>query len=164
MKKAITLGVIIALMGTMIALADETEFFPTYEQTASAYLDQDGNEVKVTVDLTGGWSVEFAPGAVYLYDGTVNENAPATALGITLDEEVFQDHMKAAQESDSYREFARSFAYTEEDGTNDYFFTLAPDAYFMISVSPDADGDIVSSRFSVERVDFLAPYEETETE
>lgn len=164
MKKAITLGVIIALMSTMIALADETEFFPTYEQTASAYLDQDGNEVKVTVDLTGGWSVEFAPGAVYLFDGTVDENAPATALGITLDEDVFQDHMKAAQESDSYREFARSFAYTEEDGTNDYFFSLGPDAYFMISVSPDADGDIVSSRFSVERVDFLAPFAETETE
>ena len=164
MKKVITLGVIISLMSTMIVFADETEFFPTYEQTASAYLDQDGNEVKVTVDLTGGWSVEFAPGAVYLYDGTVDENTPATALGITLDEDVFQDHLKAAQEIESYREFARSFAYTEEDGTNDYFFSLGPDTFFMISVSPDADGDIVSSRFSVERVDFLAPFAETETE
>lgn len=70
MKKAFVLCVIISMMCSMIAFADETElFFPTYEQTASAYLDQSGKAVKVTVDLTGGWSVEFAPGAVYLYEG-----------------------------------------------------------------------------------------------
>ena len=91
MKKAFVLCVIISMMCSMIAFADETElFFPTYEQTASAYLDQSGKAVKVTVDLTGGWSVEFAPGAVYLYEG--NTDGEAAALGITLDEEVFQEY------------------------------------------------------------------------
>ena len=81
MKKAFVLCVIISMMCSMIAFADETElFFPTYEQTASAYLDQSGKAVKVTVDLTGGWSVEFAPGAVYLYEGNTDGEA-ATATG-----------------------------------------------------------------------------------
>ena len=90
MKKAFVLCVIISMMCSMIAFADETElFFPTYEQTASAYLDQSGKAVKVTVDLTGGWSVEFAPGAVYLYEG--NTDGEAAALRITLDEEVYAE-------------------------------------------------------------------------
>ena len=156
MKKAIALGVALSLMGTMIAFGAETESdYPTYEQTATAYLDQDGNEVIVTVDLTGGWSVEFAPGAVYLYDGKADVNNPAAAIGLTLDEDVFQDYMKTAQESDSYREYAHSFAFTEEDGTNDYFFSPGPDTYFMIAVSPEEDGDIVSARFSVVPSDYI---------
>ena len=152
MKKAISLCVIISLLGAFAVFADETEFFPTYEQTASAYLDQDGNEVKVTVDLTGGWPVEFAPGAVYLYEGETE--GEATALGLTLDKETFQDYMETAQASESYREFARSFTFTEEDGSNDYFFSLGPDAFFMISVNPNADGDTVSSRISAEASDY----------
>lgn len=85
MKKAFVLCVIISMMCSMIAFADETEsFFPTYEQTASAYLDQSGKAVKVTVDLTGGWSVEFAPGAVYLYEGNTDGEAAASGIRIHL--------------------------------------------------------------------------------
>lgn len=146
-----SLAVCLSTIG--FAAETETDWYPTYEQTASAYLDQDGNEVKVTVDLTGGWSVEFAPGAVYLYEG--DTDGEATALGITLDEEVFQDYMKTAQESDSYKEYARSFAFTEEDGYTDYFFALSPDAYFMISVRPGEDSEIVRSRISVELSDYI---------
>ena len=146
----------IALGISSVGFCAETEayWFPSYEQTASALLDQGANEVRVTVDLTDGWSVEFAPGAVYLYDGTVDENAEATAIGLTLDQEVFEEYAALAPEKDSYREFARSFTYTEEDGINYYFFSIGPDSYFMISVSPDADGDAVSSRISVEPSDY----------
>ena len=94
-------------------------------------------------------------GAVYLYDGKADVNNPAAAIGLTLDEDVFQDYMKTAQESDSYREYAHSFAFTEEDGTNDYFFSPGPDTYFMIAVSSEADGDIVSARFSVVPSDYI---------
>jgi len=132
----------------------ESEEYPTYEQTASAWLDQGGNEVLVTVDLTGGWSAEFAHGAVYLYDGKVDENTPATAIAVTLDQEVFEEYVASAPSQENYREFARSFSYTEEDGSTDYFFSVGPDAYFMISVSPEEDADTVSSRFSVEPSDY----------
>ena len=84
----------------------------------------------------------------------MDENAEATAIGLTLDQEVFEEYAALAPEKDSYREFARSFTYTEEDGINYYFFSIGPDSYFMISVSPDADGDAVSSRISVEPSDY----------
>ena len=163
MKKAIALGVALSLMGTMIAFGAETESdYPTYEQTATAYLDQDGNEVIVTVDLTGGWSVEFAPGAVYLYEG--NTDGEAAALGITLDEEVFQDYTKEAKNSNSYREFAHCFSFTEENGYTDYFFSPGSGSFFMISVRPGEDSAIVRSRISIEPAEFLVPEPETETE
>ena len=132
----------------------ESEWFPTYEQTASAWLDQGENEVRGTGDLTGGWSAEFAHGAVYLYDGKVDENAPANALGVTLEKEVFDEYVAGAPSQENYREFARSFSYTEEDGSTDYFFSVGPNAYFMISVMPGEDPDAVSSRFSVEPSDY----------
>ena len=133
----------------------ESEWFPTFEQTASAWLDQGENEVKVTVDLAGGWSAEFAHAAVYLYDGEVDENTDATALGLTLDEKVFKEYAADAPDRDNYREFARSFSFTEEDGWTDYFYSVGPNAYFMISVSPGTDADAVSMRFSVEPSDYV---------
>lgn len=157
-RKAICLSTLALSVSTsVIAFGAENEegFFPTFEQTASAWLDQDGNEVKVTVDLTDGWSVEFAHGAVYLYDGKADVNTEACAIGITLDEEAFRDYAADAPNRDNYREFARSFSFTEENGATDFFFTVGPDAYFMVSVNPEADGDIVSSRFSIEPSDFV---------
>ena len=171
MKKAISLGMILSLIGSMAVFGAETEstetmeteFIPTYEQTASARLDQNGNEVNVTVDLTGGWSVEFAAGAVYLYEGKVDENELAAVIGLTLEEEVFNEYVADAPDRDNYREFARSFSYTEEDGWTDYFFSVGSDAYFMVSVNPEAecDPDEASSRISVEPSHY---YGETEGE
>ena len=154
MKKAAVLCMTAVMMFSTGVFAAETEseeaFFPSFEQTASAYLDQDGNEVAVTVDLTGGWSVEFVRGAVYLYDGKIEDGEEPVAAGYTLEKAVFEDYADEAKSSGSYREFARSFAFTEESGANDYFFSVGPDAYFMITVDADADGDAVSSRFGVE--------------
>jgi hypothetical protein len=138
-----------ALSTAVFAAETESEFYPTYEQTASAYLDQDGHEVKVLIDISDGFSAEFAHGAAYLYDGAVSEDTEPVAVGLTLDEDVFEEYIETASASSSYREFARSFAYTEEDGTNNYFFQSGPDAYFMVSVAKGADGDAISSRFSV---------------
>ena len=138
-----------ALSTAVFAAETESEFYPTYEQTASAYLDQDGHEVKILIDVSDGFSAEFAHGAAYLYDGAVSEDTEPVAVGLTLDEDVFEEYIETASASSSYREFARSFAYTEEDGTNNYFFQSGPDAYFMVSVAKGADGDAISSRFSV---------------
>lgn len=145
----------ISVTASGIVLSAETEgdFIPTYEQTASAYLDQDGSKIKVTLDITGGYCAEFVEDAAFLYDGTVDEDTWPIASGVTLDEEAFDEFMDMATASDSYREFARSFTYTDDDGTNHYFYSLGPDAYFMISVNADMNGDDISSRFSMELLD-----------
>ena len=61
-------------------------------QVATAWLDQADKEISVMVDLSGGWSVEFAHGAFYLYDGDYSEDSDATAIGLTLDQEVFEEY------------------------------------------------------------------------
>ena len=115
MKKFIVLATIVAMLSfSMLAYASEDEY-PTYDQTASAILDQGGAEVQVIVDITNGWSVEFARGAVYLYTEGVDPfdtTTEAVAMGLTLDEEVFKEYMEEAQASDSYKEYAQSFSYT----------------------------------------------------
>lgn len=139
---------------------DDEYFFPTFEQTASAVLDRDGNAVKVTVDLSDGWSAEFAPGAVYLSEGSASEDVEADAIGLTLDKEVFDEYQELAVESDSYREYARCFSYVDDEGHTCFFYSVGPDAYFMIQVWSDEDPDEVSSRFAVEPFD--VPLEEVE--
>ena len=82
-------------------------------QTATAYLDQDKDTaVKVTVDLTGGWSVQFARGAVYLYEGEAAEDAESTAMLITLDQDAYDGHLADAMEDEERKETAEGIYFT----------------------------------------------------
>ena len=152
MKKGIAISAIAAMtLGlTTTAFADGA-----FEgcQTASAYLDQGGNEVAVTVDLSDGWTVDFAPSAVYLYDGPNNDDTDAVAIGLTLEEDVYNGYIADAENQTDYRMDDGITSYIEEDGSYDYFFEVGDDskAYFMISVNKDAEGDAVMSRIAVER-------------
>ena len=77
---------------------------------------------------------------------------------------MFQEYTKEAKNSDSYREFAHCFSFTEENGYTDYFFSPGSGSFFMISVRPGEDSAIVRSRISIEPAEFLVPEPETETE
>lgn len=129
-----------ALIFCMTAFAD-------VKQSASAYLDQDGNEVCVTVDLSDGWSVEFARRAVYLYDGQGEEPA---AVGITLDEEVYNGQVEIGKDQKDYTTEGGIVAFTHPEGSRDYYFAVGEETFFLITVSKDYDGDTVMSRFTVE--------------
>ncbi|MBR2667057.1 MAG: hypothetical protein IKD96_02725 [Oscillospiraceae bacterium] len=120
------------------------------KQTASAWLDQDGSTISATVDLTGGWSVEFARGAVYLYDSEDYEHRQAIAMGLTLDKEVYDEYAAEAAEAESFRELENGCCYTQSDGTQAYLSTVGDDAYFMVCVNPGADGDAIYARFETE--------------
>ncbi len=114
-------------------------------QTASAVLDSDGEAVIATVDLTGGWSVEFAFGAFYLYDGEITEDSPAVAIGLTLDKEVYEEDLAEAKASDTYREVGDAVSYAA-DGTTYYLYAVGDSAYFMLDVMDGADGDAIAAR------------------
>ena len=75
------------------------------KQTASAYLDQESDAaIEVTVDLSGGWSVEFVRGAVYLYDSEITETNDGVAMLVTLDKEVYEEDLEAAMADESRKE------------------------------------------------------------
>ncbi len=128
-------------------------------QTASAVLDRDGRAVFAEIDLSGGWSVEFASGAFYLYDREVDENTEAAVIGVTLDEEVFEGYRASAEGMADLREIENGFAYTEETGSQMYLTTVGEDAYFLLDVAPNIDGDAAFARVYLERAEEFDYYE-----
>lgn len=130
-------------------LAEEIPF--EGKQSASATLDQDGNAVTVTVDLSDGWSAQFAKGAVYLYDGPRTEGVEPVAIGMTLDEDVYSDFMDGAQEHENYRTEDGITGYVDEDGTQMYLFEVGENSnvYFLISVEGETEGNLAMSRIAV---------------
>lgn len=150
MKKLISALLALCLLLAMGAMAEG-------KPTAIAVLDQEAQAVIVTVDLTGGWSVEFAPGAFYLYDGEVNDEEPASAIGLTLDKEVYEEYLAEAQRSESCREIENGVCYVADDGTY-YVLSVGTSAYFLLDVIDDADGgDAIFERIElVNQEDYYA--------
>ena len=120
-------------------------------QVATAWLDQDGAEIKAKVDLTGGWSVEFAHGAFYLYDGDYAEDKAPVAIGITLEQEVFEGFCAEATASESCREIEGGLCYEQEDAADAYLTHVGDDAYFMLCVYGSDESDAVFARIKLER-------------
>ena len=69
------------------------------KHSASAKLNVGENAAAImTVDLTGGYSVEFASGAVYFYEGEPSDETLAHGYIITEDE--YNDEVKYFDEND----------------------------------------------------------------
>ncbi len=118
------------------------------KQTASAYLDQDGNCVTVTVDLSGGWSVEFVRGAVYLYDGEITEGKEGVAMLGTLDKDVYEEDLSKAMANGSHKEADGGVYYTDEAGRGAYLVSLNDSTYILITANKK-DIEAVVARFAL---------------
>ena len=156
MKKAFTLflAVCMFLVPSLCAAgAGIAEAANEGRQVATAWLDQDGSEIGVMVDLSGGWSVEFAHGAFYLYDGDYSEDKDAAAIGLTLDQQVFEEYCAEAGSAEDFREIGDTVFYTQEDGTGVYLTRVGDDAYFMLHIYGNTDGDAAFARVKLERSD-----------
>lgn len=161
MKKAITLFLVAGILIAFSLCAGGAGFAEEGNggrQVATAWLDQEGNEISVLVDLTGGWSVEFARGALYLYEGDYSEDKEAVAIGITLDQEVFEEYCAEAASAETYREIEGAEYYVQEDGTGAYLTRVGDDAYFLLCVNEGVDGDAVFAR--VKLIRYGAPVED----
>lgn len=118
-------------------------------QSAEAYIeDTSGTRTSAKVDLTGGWSVEFTSGAIYLYDSKTTTDQDSTAMCITLDEEVYNDHLKEAKQSSEYKELDNGYIYYEIPGEYDYLYKNG-NAYFMITVYDKSNTTEVKDRISL---------------
>ena len=118
-------------------------------QTASAYLDQDGTCIEVTADLTGGWSVEFARGAVYLYDGEIIEDKESTAMLITLDKDVYEEDMDEAMADQNHKEVDGGVYYTGSGNEGSYLTSLTDSAYVLITAPDQASMEDIVARFTL---------------
>jgi hypothetical protein len=154
-KQLRVMAAVLALLGLLTACgstaapgAEASAPAETVKQTATGRLDQDtDNSFYVTVDVSGGWSVEFAAGAVYLYQG---ENSEAAAIGISADKELYEDYLNRAEQSGNSREYNGSVVFKDEE--SEYFITSVEDkAYFVLGIeNPDVDGEALFDRLSFE--------------
>ena len=117
------------------------------KQTASAWVSNDGAEAYATVDLTGGWSVKFASGAIYMYNKEVKKNTEAVAMCITLDKDVYDEYLEAAPGKENYKELDNAIYY-EDDGSAYYFFKYGKNVYLMIDAKDKALAEDVFNRLS----------------
>ena len=119
------------------------------KQTASAYLDQESDAaIEVTVDLSGGWSVEFVRGAVYLYDSEITETNDGVAMLVTLDKEVYEEDLEAAMADENHEEADGGVYYTHYEDEMGYLASLNDSAYVLITANK-ADIEAIVARFTL---------------
>ena len=119
------------------------------KQTASAYLDQEYEAaIEVTVDLSGGWSVEFVRGAVYLYDSEITETSESVAMLVTLDKEVYEEYLVEAMADDNRKETDGGIYFTQYEDEMGYLASVNDSAYVLITAKK-ADIEAIVARFTL---------------
>ncbi len=151
MKRTIATAIITAIVTAGIAAACFAGCAKkSVRQTATAYLDQDGNTVEATVDLSDGYSCDFSRGAIYLYDRENREGVDSVALGITLEYETYRDYLKDS-EADADRKDLNGGIMFHADGTMVYITRVSDSSYFGVFAenTTPAQMEKYIARFSV---------------
>lgn len=109
-----------------------------------------GRDIDVALDLTGGWSAEFASAAMYLYDGPYNEDRETTAFGCLMNQLDYDQYAADFKDYDSFRQSEDgSLEVTDEEGDNRYIFPVTKYVYFLIVTKKGTDPEAVRQRFDV---------------
>lgn len=119
--------------------------------TATLHLDN-GNNAEVTVDLSGGCSVEFAYGAVYFYQPgvAISEYDDAAAYVYISDQEGFDSDVAEYSSYDSFEQTDDHTIVTQEDGSIRYYIPVDAEAgiYLMMTAGGDCDYMSIFNRFT----------------
>ncbi len=156
MKKAIYLIGAAALSAALLAgcgQADPAADTSDMKQSATAWLQEENDDGRISakVDLTGGYSVEFASGAVYLYDQEIVDGVTeCVAMAITLDQGVFKEYMDEASGSDTCREVDGGVAYINDSDEASYLVQVGEGGYLLVTMDQGEDNDGLFARFSFE--------------
>ena len=159
MKKAICLIGSVALCAALLAGCGQSgapaeTAADAVKQSASAWLTAGDDEGRflAKVDLTGGYSVEFASGAVYLYDQEiVDGETESVAMAVSLSEEVYNEYMDEANQSDTYREVDGAYvAYVNGSDEDSYLVQVGENGFVLITMDHGDDSDDLFARFTFE--------------
>lgn len=159
MKKAICLIGSVALCAALLAGCGQSgapaeTAADAVKQSASAWLTAEDDEGRflAKVDLTGGYSVEFASGAVYLYDQEiVDGETESVAMAVSLSEEVYNEYMDEANQSDTYREVDGAYvAYVNGSDEDSYLVQVGENGFVLITMDHGDGNDDLFARFAFE--------------
>lgn len=153
MKKKILLGIVMLVgLFTLAGCSNDVK------HSASAKLNVGENDSAVmTVDLTGGYSVEFASGAVYFYEGEPSDETYAHGFVITKEE--YEEEYNYFEGKDDlegeYKSLEDGGFYYKDDSSVEYFFP-SEDGYYVKVVVNETDlskANEIYTRFSASKVE-----------
>ena len=159
MKTKIAIFCVFALSAALLAgcgaageSTSDTAAESSGKQITSAWLQEGDTRANVRVDVSGGWSAEYATGAVYLYDNWENENSESLAMFLSLSKDVYEEYLTTAAEGENYQETDTYVSYTDGNGEGIYLLEAGENThmYFMLYADPDVDGAAILDRISVE--------------
>ncbi|MBO4450671.1 MAG: hypothetical protein J5777_08785 [Clostridiales bacterium] len=133
MNKSVAVGVSGFIAMVIILVACITGYAMQYNkrQTVSAHLEKEGSAVTATIDLTGGYSCEFAKDAVYVYDTEIRGGAKPKAVAMALEKEVYEEDIERAKADKNCRSFGGGSIYSA-DGKTVFIRTIGDGSYFAI--------------------------------
>ena len=160
MKKRGAFYLFLVVIFAFILTGCDTEVEEVTKQTAAAKVvyAEDQNALMM-VELTDGYSVEFATGAAYFYKGDKIEDSDIIAHAFVIskaeyDEEIgyFEDNTELEGTFDDLDN--GTYSYTTDDSV-EYFFSSNDDLYMKVVIGKEYidDADSIYSRFSAETVD-----------
>ena len=127
-------------------------------QTATAAYRLYGQATEVVVDLSGGWSVNFADDSVYLYNGANDGVKAPVASGRVIDKAEYDANAEASRGYSTFTATGGGFKFSEgEGGSNKYLFAVGNGVYFMIAAEYGAGAESIYARFDVHPGDGLPP-------
>ena len=114
---------------------------------AAHEFDFDDSIVRVTVDLSEGWAVEFGKMATYLYDRPVDDAKDYAACGVYMDQETYDQYLSEYQSKETFTKGENgAFTYMAED-THYFVSKIADGTYFSIMVPAADNSEEISQRF-----------------
>lgn len=154
-KRWFLIGLALVTMIGLFAGCASTD--KTVKQTASAkqIVGENGTAV-MTVDLTDGYSVEFASGAAYFYKGEPTDENEVLAFGYVLSKEEYDEeisYLTANNTSgDDFKDLGEGVYSNGSEDSCDFYFPTEDGLFMKVAVQKAgmAEAKSIFPRFSAE--------------
>lgn len=154
MKKNIIIYLALVLSFVLITTGCGTKNETSVKQSAAAkQLVNENQSAIMTVDLTGGYSVEFASGAAYFYKGDTLDESDTIAHAFVIDKTTFEEETSYFENNSDLEGDYKKL----KDGTHlyktkdeaEYFFASKDNLYLKVVVQKDFldEADSIYARF-----------------
>ena len=155
MKKNIIIYMTLLLSFVFIITGCSTKKETSDKQSAAAKQQVSENQSAImTVDLTGGYSVEFATGAAYFYKGDTLDESETIAHAYVIDKTSFEEETSYFENNDDlegdYKKLKDGTYSYKTESNAEYFFSTNDNLYMKVVVQKDflSEADSIYTRFS----------------
>ena len=120
-------------------------------QTVSAHIGTESEGATVIINVTDGWSVDFASDCFSVYDEEITETSAGIAICTAVEKEIFDDYVKEAEASDTYEKLNNAIYYESTDGAT--YLLEGNGAHFILVEKDKKKGDEILEKMRIVEAD-----------